>query len=160
MSRGFTLVELMIVILIVGIIAAIAIPNLIEARKGGNESAPIGALKTISAAQSLFRESDKEEDGNLDYGTLAELAAAGTTGLIDSVLGSGTKHGYLYAASYGASTSEFIWFATARPAIPGTTGDRYFCANHEGVTFWTVSQAFRLNSADCTQPGGVLPVGR
>ena len=129
-------------------------------RGGGNEGAAIGALKTVAAAQSLFRESDKEADGNLDYGTLSELASAGTTGLIDRVLGSGTKQGYLFEATYGASTSEFIWFATAGPALPGTTGDRYFCANHEGVTFYTSSGPFKLNSVNCTIPAGAKAVGR
>jgi prepilin-type N-terminal cleavage/methylation domain-containing protein len=159
-KKGFTLIELMIVIAIIAIIAAIAIPNLIEARKNGNETAAIGALKTISSAQALYREADKEGDGNLDYGTLAELAAAGTTGLIDAVLGSGTKNGYLFAGTYGVSTSEFIWFATARPALPGTTGDRYFCVNQEGVIFYTNFQPFALNSATCARPSGVQPVGR
>ena len=138
---------------------AIAIPSMIEPRKGGNETAIIGALKTIGAAQGLFRESDMEGDGNLDYGTLSELATSGTTGLIDRVLGSGTKQGYLFQATYGATTSEFLWFAVARPTIPGTTGDRYFCTNHEGVTFYTFSQPFVLNSTDCQIPPGVQPVG-
>ncbi|RMG13089.1 MAG: prepilin-type N-terminal cleavage/methylation domain-containing protein [Planctomycetota bacterium] len=162
-KKGFTLIELMIVIAIIAIIAAIAIPNLIEARKNGNETAAIGALKTIGTSQSLFREADKEGDGNLDYGTLAELASAGggsTVGLIDSVLGAGTKNGYLFSASYGAQTSEFLWFAVANPALPQTTGDRYFCANQEGVTFYTVSAAFAYNTDDCTVPANSTPVGK
>ena len=142
------------------VIAAIAIPNLIEPRYGGNSTAAIGALKTIRSAQALFREADKEGDGNLDYGTLSELATSGTTGLIDRVLGSGTKQGYLFEATYGATTSEFIWFATASPAVPGVTGDRYFATNHEGVTYYTASGPFVLNSVDCQMPPNVQPVGR
>lgn len=118
----------------------------------------IGALKTIGTAQALFRESDKEADGNLDYGTLAELSSAGTTGLIDRILGSGTKGGYLFEATYGATTSEFIWIATARPAFSGC--GRFLVANHEGVTYYTTAGPFQLNSVDCSIPPGVNPIGR
>ena len=145
------------------IIAAIAIPNLIEARKNGNETSAIGALKTIGTAQSLFREADKEGDGNLDYGTLNELAGGGggmRMGLVDSVLGSGTKNGYIFECSYSAETSEFIWFATARPAVPGTTGDRFFATNHEGVIYYNATGPFVLNTDDCTMPANAVPVGR
>jgi hypothetical protein len=126
----------------------------------GSETAAIGALKTIGTAQSLFREADKEDDGNLDYGTLKELANVRERGLIDRVLGSGTKNHYLFQVTYGASTSEFLWYATASPRIPGLTGDRYFASNHEGVTYYTTTRAFSLNGSDCTIPAGVQPVGR
>ena len=159
-KKGFTLIELMIVIAIIAIIAAIAIPNLIEARKNGNETAAIGALKTITSAQALFREADKEADGNLDYGTLTELLSVGQTGLVDAVLGSGTKNGYYFDCTYSSSTSEFLWFGTAQPVLPTTTGDRYFCVNHEGVTFYTNGGNVDLNNTDCRTPAGVSPVGR
>ena len=129
-------------------------------RPQGTEVAAIGALETLSSAQALFREADKEGDDVLDYGTLSELANSGTTGLIDRVLGSGTKQGYLFECTYGALTSAFIWIATASPASPGTTGDRYFMTNHEGVTYYTYSAPFVLNSIDCQIPPGVQPVGR
>ena len=76
------------------------------------------------------------------------------------MLGSGTKQGYLYECTYGATTSEFIWFATARPTLPGTTGDRYFATNHEGVTYYTSAAPFKLNNVDCQMPPNVQPVGR
>src|SRR5205814_1086163 len=101
-NQAFTLIELMIVIAIIAIIAAIAIPNLLQARKHGNEASAIGALKTIGTCEAMFREGDKERDGNLDYGMLSELSR---TNLVDTVLGSGTKQGYLFQACYGFSTS-------------------------------------------------------
>jgi hypothetical protein len=101
-----------------------------------------------------------EGDDNLDYGTLRELGVAGPSGLIDRVLATGTKQGYLFEATYGATTSEFIWIGIASPAVPGTSGDRYFVTNHEGVTFYTSQAPFTLNAKDCTIPAGVRPVGR
>lgn len=158
-KKGFTLIELMIVIAIIAIIAAIAIPNLIEARKHGNEAAAIGALKTINTSQTLFREGDKEGDGTLDYGTLQLLS---NTTLIDSVLGSGTKQGYKFQCDPSTSTGEFLWFATANPASPTTTGDRYFCTNHAGVIYYTglVGNSVANNSITCSIPSGLLPVGK
>jgi hypothetical protein len=151
----------------VAMVAAIAIPNLIEARKNGNEAGAIGSLKTISAAQALFREGDKDEDGVLDYGTLGELSTAGSYGgLVDSVLGSGVKYGYVFNASPSTTTCEFLWFATASPSKPGTTGDRYFATNHEGVTYFSVTSPIPMNTDDCTlpqdrlQPGDISPIGR
>ncbi len=150
----------------IAIIAAIAIPNLIEARKHGNESAAIGALKTMGAAQALFREADKEGDDMLDYASLSELASAGSSGLIDSVLGSGTKQGYIFECTYSSVTCEFLWFGTASPAVPETTGDRYFATNHQGVTFYSATAPIPMNNRDCSMPadrlasGDIRPVGR
>lgn len=132
----------------------------LEPRRSGNETGAIGALKTIGTAQSLFREADKEGDGNLDYGTLRELSTAGEKGLIDSILSSGTKDGYVFEATYGSMSSEFIWFATARPEPYGFRGHRYFCTNHEGVTYYTTKAPFKLNSINCTIPAGARTVGR
>jgi prepilin-type N-terminal cleavage/methylation domain-containing protein len=156
-SRGFTLIELMIVLAIIAIIAAIAIPNLIQARKHGNEVAAIGALKTITNSETIFREGDKDGNGSLDYGTLQQLSQ---TQLVDGVLGSGTKQGYFFFASASASTSEFLWFATAQPVVPTTTADRYFETNFSGVIFYTTSGSFALNSTDCTIATNAQPVGK
>src|SRR5687767_8843557 len=129
-NSGFTLIELMIVIAIIAIIAAIAIPNLIEARKGSNEAAAIGALRTISTAQSLYREGDKEGDGTFDYaGSLTELTV-NNTNLIDSVLAKGTKQGYHFSI---LAADAFTWSASATPAAHRKSGDRYFYCDESGV---------------------------
>lgn len=115
---------------VVFIVAAIAIPNLIEARKTGNETAAIGALRTIASVQAQFREGDREGDSTLDYATsLAELSGVG---LIDNVLGSGTKAGYLFSLS----GSTYDWQAWATP-ISSNTGARNFTVCTDGVVRFT-----------------------
>lgn len=154
-KKAFTLIELMIVIAIIAIIAAIAIPNLIEARKHGNESAAIGSLKAISSAQSLFREGDKDGDGTLDYGSLAELSAQN---LVDSVLGGGTKQGYNFVASSGG---QFTWDADGQPSVAGTTGDRYFYTDHTGVIYYTTTGPMASTGAGgVAATAGAPPVGQ
>ena len=160
-KKGFTLIELMIVIAIIAIIAAIAIPNLIQARKSGNEAAAIGAMKTIATSQAIFREGDKERDGNYDYGMLSELS---NYNIVDSVLGAGTKQGYEFFSNYGFSTSEFLWWAFCNPKVPQTTGDRYFAGNQAGLIFYTTSLKTVVDTNSCTLPvtNGplLLPIGK
>jgi prepilin-type N-terminal cleavage/methylation domain-containing protein len=159
-KRGFTLIELMIVIAIIAIIAAIAIPNLLAARKSANEAAAIGALKTLTTSQSVFREGDKEQDGNLDYGMLTELS---NVTLVDSVLGKGSKQGYFFSCTYSYSTSEFLWFALANPQVPTSSGDRYFETNVAGVIFYTTQGSLALDTLSCDLSGaisGIVPVGK
>jgi len=157
-NRGFTLIELMIVIAIIAIIAAIAIPNLLHARKSANETAAVGALKTCTTSQSVFREGDKEQDGNLDYGMLSELS---NVTLIDSVLGKGSKQGYYFSCTYSYQTSEFLWFALANPQVQTSSGDRYFETSAAGVIFYTTDKNLLADTATCTLPvSGLVPVGK
>lgn len=121
-------------IALIALVAAIAIPNILTARKAGNEAAAIGGLKSIITSQSLFREGDKENDGTYDYGTLAEL---GTTKVIDQILASGTKQGYTFVTSASNTTWEFVFYATANPVQLRSTGDRCFATNHFGVIYYT-----------------------
>ena len=147
-NAGFTLIELMIVIAIIAIIAAIAIPNLIEARKGSNEGAAIGAMRTLVTAQSLFREGDKDDNSILDYAT--SIGSLGLYNLIDNTLGSGTKQGYVFSV---IGASQYQWSATASPVVMGKTGDRQFFVDETGVIRFTTSTSSAANALS-TPVGG------
>jgi hypothetical protein len=137
-------------------LVAVLLPNHPAPRY--QSAAPIGALKTINSSQTLFREGDKEGDGTLDYGTLAELNDAA---LIDSALGSGRKDGYVFQVRPSPHTPELLWMAIANPEEPGVTGDRYYVTNQAGIIYYTGSlgSAFELNEA-CEIPPNTLPVGK
>jgi hypothetical protein len=160
-QSSFTIVHGLLIVLLLVVIGIVLVPYLIPRRRPpGYESEAIRALKTIATAQAIYREGDKEQDGNLDYGMLSELGAPNFE-LVDSVLAKGTKGGYLFQASYSFLTSDFLWFAVANPVTPGRTGDRYFCTNHAGVIFYTTGGSLALDTDTCYLPArGVLPIGK
>lgn len=124
-KKGFTLVEIMIVVAIIALLAAIAIPNLLRARHNANESAAIATLRTISTAEESYRAA---QNPNM-YGTLAQLGA-GALPYIDATLTTGTKQGYTFTIT--ALTAN-TYTCTAAPVTAGTTGTRTFSVNQTGV---------------------------
>ncbi len=143
-ARGFSLIELLIVIAIILIIAAIAIPNFMRSRMAANETAAVTNLRTIVTAQVAYSSSY----GNGFSPTLLALngggaASCNSAGLIDNVLAGGQKTGYNYALTPGiavllvpagcavAGVNNFM--VTATPTSVGTTGQRSFCALENGL---------------------------
>jgi len=136
-QKGFSLIELLIVVAIILIIAAIAIPNLLRAKMAANESSAVGSLRTINTSCVEY---------STTYGvgfptSLASLGGTGTAssasaGLIDSVLSGGTKSGYTFAYAPGTADSAGnidTYTITATPVVASTTGQRMFFTDQSGV---------------------------
>jgi type IV pilus assembly protein PilA len=143
-SRGFSLIELLIVVAIILIIAAIAIPNLLRSRIAANQASAVGSLRTLNTAEITYASTyNTGYSWNLSY--LAPPAAgsnpvASAAGLVDSVLGgTGTvssKSGYAFEYSSGVTdTSGRInkYSITATPISVGTTGTNYYFTDESGV---------------------------
>lgn len=129
--KGFTLVEIMIVVAIIALLAAIAIPNLLRARLNANESAAVAALRTIASSAISYR------SVNAAYPAALTNLSDAVPPYIDAVLGAGAKNGYDFALT-GAANS---FTATARPDTYQTTGERGFFVDESGVIRWTGADA-------------------
>ena len=132
-KEGFTLIELMIVVSIIAIIAAIAIPSLLAARISGNEASAISSLRTLSTVQEQYRTRFQAYAG-----ALTDLGPPNN--YIDGVLSGGTKSGYKFGPSLNA-TGNTLWSTNADPATPGTTGERGFFVDQSGVIRFVTSGA-------------------
>ncbi len=132
-KAGFTLIELMIVVAIIAIIAAIAIPNLLRSRMSANEASAIGSTRTVSSAEVQYQSAALTPliAGIGDYGTLVQLGAA-VPPFIDATLAAGAKSGYVFANAVTSVAPVPSYTCTGSPGN-ANSGSRAFFVDDSGV---------------------------
>jgi prepilin-type N-terminal cleavage/methylation domain-containing protein len=144
-QKGFSLIELLIVVAIILIIAAIAIPNLLRSRIAANEASAVGSMRTINTAQVTYASTYPSVGfastlSVLGPGSTVTTTATSTNAiLLDSVLGCTTatcvKSGYIFAVTGGTAVNNIVntYTSTASPVTIDQTGKRYFFSDASGV---------------------------
>ena len=153
-DQGFTLIELLIVVAIISIIAAIAVPGLMSAKVSGNEAAAITAMRTTHASQLLYSTSCGMGGYAPSYTTLGTPPPGSPNSFISDYMGrhaTPVKNGYTFTVAAGSGSAAgppdcngaatiTTYIATGVPQTFGTTGNRSFSVNMSG-SIWYVAAA-------------------
>jgi type IV pilus assembly protein PilA len=156
-QRGFSLIELLIVVAIILVISAIAIPSLLRSRMAANEASAVGSIRTITTAETAYAQTYPTIGYTCtmsDLGPPASGAPLSQTaaGILDSVLSSTHKQGYTFAITQCSGTPVSTYRSQGEPDNYGGTGTRAFCSDVSGV----IKQSNDGVAATCFASGAVL----
>ena len=144
-QKGFSLIELLIVVAIILIIAAIAIPNLLRSRMAANEASAVGSIRSINTAQVTYASTYPDVGFATDLASLGGTPGGSATSaaalLLDPVLGCATspcqKSGYKFSIGGTSGTPVVTYNVTGVPVTVGQTGQRGFFSDGSGVIRFT-----------------------
>ncbi len=152
-QRGFSLIELLIVVAIILIIAAIATPTLLRARRAANAASAGASVRTINTGMITYNATYPTVGFAATLGVLGGVApctpSSTTACLIDSVLSAGAKSGYNFAATGSGGPPATTYYATGVPATVNETGTRSFCSFSDAVVRVQPSGAAIASLAAC-----------
>ncbi len=171
-EEGFTLIELLIVVAIISIIAAIAVPGLLRARMTGNESSAIASLRTTTSSQVSYSAACGNGAYATSYDILADAPPGGGQGFISAEFNLAdpiVKSGYNLRMTSGAAGASTVldcntlatgagFYATADAVGAGTTGTRGFGVDQNMTIFQDTTDGTTVPTQPFTTGGAVSPI--